>query len=97
MDPRTILGIADWQPLQTLVYALWGLVICNVTFAGFMLLGHIVIPSMYATGHAKRSALAWRVPFTILALLCLVGSAYMVYLFLTNLPITYDIYPRKII
>jgi len=89
--------MADWQPLQILVYALWGLVAGNVAFAGFMLLGHIVIPSMYATGHAKRSALAFRIPFTLLALCCLAWSAFMVYLFLTNLPITYDIYPRKII
>jgi hypothetical protein len=97
MDPRTILGPADWAPLQALVYALWGLVICNVTFAASMLLGHIVIPSMHATGHLKGSALAFRIPFTILAVLCLCGSAVMVYIFLSNLPITYDIYPQKII
>ncbi len=80
-----------------MVYALWGLVAGNVSFAGLMLLGHIVIPSMYATGHAKKSALAFRVPLTLGALCCLAFSAYMVYLFLSNLPITYDIYPRKII
>ena len=97
MDPRTILGPLDWTPLQALVYALWGLVICNVTFAASMLLGHIMIPSMHATGHLKGSALALRIPFTILAVLCLFGTAVAVYVFLSNLFITYDIYPNKII
>lgn len=95
-DPRTIIG-ADWAPLQALVYLLWGLVICNVAFAGLMLLGHIVIPSMYATGHIRRSALGWRWPLTVVALLFLAGSVFMVVNFLGYLPAIYEIYPHKLI
>ena len=80
-----------------LVYLLWGLVVCNVTFAGSMLLAHIVIPSLQATGHVKQSASVARPILTVVALVALAGTACVVFNFLQYLPILYQIYPHKII
>ncbi len=94
-DPRTITA-EDWPQLQWLVYALWIMLACNVTFACFMLLSHIIIPSMTATGHMKLSAQKMRPALTVIALLVLAGTVCVMLSFVQNLPIIYTIYPHKL-
>ena len=95
-DPRAITGV-DWPDLQILVYALWGIAACNFTFAIMMLLSHIVIPSLQATGHVKPSATVARPILTLIALILLAGTVFFVVTFLQKLPIAYDVYPHKLI
>ena len=96
IEPRAITGI-DWSVLPWLVYALWGVVIFNVLFAGAMLLGHAVLPSLMATGHIQLRFQRVRPILYILGLGALLVSIIIVVSFVATLPIVYDLYPKRLI
>lgn len=86
---------ATWDDLnQALLYLalLWASV---VTFAGFMLFGRAIIPSLVYTGHVPQRSERLRLP--IFAVAAIAGIAVIVFasLWIGSLGFLYDIYDRK--
>ncbi len=99
VDPRAITGF-DWPFIASLVNfptGLWGLVFFNYSFASLMLLAHVIIPSLVATGHIPVSLQRARPVLTVVGALCLVGSACVMVNFINTLPIIYDIFPERLL
>ena len=96
IDPRAITG-QDWVVLPSLVSFLWLLLIFNVGFAGSMLLAHIAIPSLIETTHLPAEMSKARPVLTVIGLLSLSASVFMVLSWLGVLPIIYDVYPKLLI
>ena len=97
LDPRVITA-ADWTVISSLTSwwgGLWGLVICNYLFATSMLLAHIIIPSLVASGHIPATLHRARPALTVFGVICLIGTTLVVLNFLNNLAVIYDIYPRR--
>lgn len=96
IDPRTITG-ADWPGLQVLVVFLWLVVIFNVSFAFAMLFGHAILPSLIATGHIPQRLRNLRPVLTLLALVALVASLFVVSNWVLGLLVVYNIYPKRLL
>ena len=96
IDPRAITG-ADWPGLQALVTFLWLFVIFNVGFAGAMLLGHAVVPSLIVTGHIPQRLGNFRPLLTILGFLSLLVALFFLFSWVFGIPIVYDVYPKRMV
>ena len=96
IDPRVITG-ADWPGFQALVILLWLFVIFNVGFAGAMLLGHAVVPSLITTGHIPQRLGNFRPLLTILGFLSLLVALYVLFSWVSGMAVVYDVYPKRLI
>lgn len=94
-DPKFITS-AEWQVVANLVLFLWIVVICNVAFAGSMLLAHIVIPSLQSTGQLSENFAKFRPLLTFIGLMALAGTIFAVASWLLNLPVLFEIFPQRL-
>lgn len=95
IDPKTITGL-DWPGFQALVTFLWLLVIFNVGFAGAMLFGQGVIPSLITTGHLPRGLGNYRPLLILLGFLSLAVAVFVLLSWFGSLPVVYEIYPTRL-
>ena len=94
IDPRAITA-ADWPGFEALVTFLWLLVIFNVGFAGAMLFGHAVVPSLITTGHIPQRLGNFRPLLTVLGFLSLLVAFFVLFSWVSGLPVVYNIYPKS--
>ena len=67
MDPAPLAN-PEWLDIGKLLTILWGMVALVIFFATNILVGHIFIPSLVASGHLPDNARKTRPAFYILAL-----------------------------
>ena len=67
MDPAPLAN-PEWLDIGKLLTALWGMVALVVFLATNVLIGHIFIPSLVASGHIPEQAQKTRPVFYVLAL-----------------------------
>ena len=96
LDPRTITG-GDWSKISALLFFLWLVVICNVSFAFAILSGHTIIPSLTATGHIPAAFHRIRPFIYVFGLIALGVAVFALGNWLIGLGVSYDIYPRRLI
>lgn len=94
MDPNMPTA-QDWTLIEPLLVNLWLFVLFIVGFAGNLMLGHAVIPSLVWTHHIPQRASALRLPLYIISFLSFAIAIYIFYNFATHLDVVYQIYQKR--
>lgn len=93
MDPMMPTA-EDWKLIEPLLWNLWLFVLFMVGFAGNLMLGHAVIPSLVWTHHIPQRASMLRLPLIVIAFISFGIALYIFYNFATNLDVIYRIYGK---
>ena len=76
MDPAPLAN-AEWLEIGKLLSSLWGMVALIVFVATNILIGHIFIPSLVASGHLPDVAQKTRPMFYVLAIAAFGGTIFL--------------------
>jgi hypothetical protein len=76
VDPAPLAN-PEWLDIGKLLSTLWGMVALVVFFATNILIGHIFIPSLVASGHLPEQAQKTRSAFYVLALASFGASLFL--------------------
>ena len=76
-DPSSLSNV-QWMEMGSLLISLWLFVGAMIAFAGSILLGHVLIPSLVETKHIPASLLKLRPAFYITGLIFFAGALYLI-------------------
>jgi hypothetical protein len=84
----------QWSDITTTLIYLWSFVGSMVMFAGCMLLGHGIIPSLVSTRDLPPQYKNLRQPILVVAALFLLVAVFCFVNFLVHMSVVYDIFNR---
>jgi len=96
LDPSSLSNI-QWLEMQHLLISLWWFVGAMVAFAGSILMGHVLIPSLVGTKHIPASLLKLRPAFYIGGLIFFGGAVYFFITIINRTDVIGTFYDRWLI
>ncbi len=93
VDPAA-LSNAEWAEISKLLISLWIFVVVALTFAGTLVLGHVLIPSLVDSHHVPESLLKLRPPLYMTAILFFAVAMFFIFRATDLYGVMYNIYQR---
>jgi hypothetical protein len=84
----------QWSDLTTTLIYLWSFVGSMIIFAGCMLLGHGILPSLVSTGDLPPQYKSLRQPILVCSALFLLVAIFCFVNFIDHMTTVYDIFNR---
>jgi hypothetical protein len=84
----------QWSQITTTLIYLWSFVGSMVMFAGCLLLGHGIIPSLVSTRDLPPRYSSLRQPILIVSAVFLLCAVFCFVNFITHMTVVYDLFDR---
>jgi hypothetical protein len=84
----------QWSQITTTLIYLWCFVGSIVMFAGSLLLGHGIIPSLVSTRDLPPRYISLRPPMLVVAAIFLLVAVFCFVNFVTHMTVVYDLFNR---
>jgi len=84
----------QWSQITTALIYLWSFVGSMIMFAGCLLLGHGIIPSLVSTRDLPPQYRNLRQPILVVAAVFLLSAVFCFVNFITHMTVVYDLFNR---